>query len=92
MDTTSALALTAQPADTRPEVHYARIAQFSAMTGIKERAIYELLAQGRLRGIKCQRATLVDVKHALKWLDEQPQVKIRPMKPPRDAPPDHQAA
>jgi hypothetical protein len=36
--------------------------------------------------------TLVDVKHALKWLDEQPQVKIRPMKPPRDAPRDHQAA
>jgi hypothetical protein len=76
------------PADTRPDIHYARIPQFSAMTGIRSRAVYELLAQGLLRGVKCQRATLIDVKHALKWLDEQPPVKIRPMHPPRDAPPD----
>jgi hypothetical protein len=89
---TSVFALTAQPADSRPEILYARIPAFSAMTGIKERAVYELLAQGLLRGINCQRATLIDVKHALKWLDEQPPVKIRPMKPPRDAPADHQAA
>jgi hypothetical protein len=92
---TSSYALTPGPITETPVVdmpRYMRIREFSILTAIKPRLIYELLSRGSLRGVKVGRCTLIDVRAGLKWLDNQPSVQIRPMHPPRTAPPDHQAA
>ncbi|MGH7156011.1 MAG: hypothetical protein ACREF3_18955 [Acetobacteraceae bacterium] len=56
---------------------FATIETWTALTGMPRRTVYDNLAAGHLKAIKCGRRTLIDVEHGLAWLRSQPAAVIR---------------
>ena len=73
----------AEPPRLPPMVEFAPIPVWREISGIGRSKTYEELAAGNLRGVKCGRLVLIDVKHGLEWLHSLPQVVIRPRTTPR---------
>jgi hypothetical protein len=61
---------------------FAPISVWRVISGMGRSRIYEELAAGNLRGVKCGRQVLIDVKHGLEWLHSLPPVVIRPRTTP----------
>jgi hypothetical protein len=62
---------------------FATIPMWRELTGMGRSKTYEELGARNLRGVKCGRVVLIDVKHGLEWLRSLPPVVIRPRTTPR---------
>jgi hypothetical protein len=62
---------------------FAPIPRWREISGMSRSKTYEELAAGNLRGVKCGRTVLIDVKHGLEYLRALPPVKVRPRAKPR---------
>jgi hypothetical protein len=76
---------------------FAPIPRWREISGMGRSKTYEELAAGNLRGVKCGRQLLIDVRHGLEFLRSLPAAQIRPRTAPRrrasdDARPDELAA
>ena len=58
------------------DVRFANPKRTYEITGIGVTRIYELLGSGELRALKVGRRTLVDVQHALEWIQKHPPARI----------------
>lgn len=57
---------------------FAPVDRASEILGLSRRTIYELLGSGELKAKKRGTATLVDITHALKYIETLPDAKIKP--------------
>lgn len=57
---------------------YAPLPEWRVISGLGRSKSYELLGEGKLRGIKVGRRLLIDVEHGLEYLATMPAVRIRP--------------
>jgi hypothetical protein len=55
---------------------YATIPDWITISGMRRTGIYEALGQGKLRAIKINNRTLIDVEHGLAWLASLPTADI----------------
>ena len=62
---------------------FAPIPVWREISGMGRSKTYEELAAGNLRGVKCGRQVLIDVKHGLEYLRSLPPVQVRPRTTPR---------
>ena len=60
---------------------YAPPRRFTELTGISRPQIYRHLAKGEFRAIKNGRTTLIDVPHAMEFLNARPAATFRAPKP-----------
>jgi hypothetical protein len=62
---------------------FATIMMWRELSGMSRSKTYEELGVGHLRGVKCGRVVLIDVRHGLEWLHSLPPAEIRPRTTPR---------
>jgi hypothetical protein len=62
---------------------FAPIPRWREISGMARSKTYEELAAGHLRGVKCGRQLLIDVKHGLEYMRSLPPALIRPRTTPR---------
>lgn len=56
---------------------YAALPEWRTISGLGRSKSYELLGDGKLRGIKVGRRLLIDVEHGLEYLATMPAARIR---------------
>jgi hypothetical protein len=62
---------------------FAPIPRWREISGMSRSKTYEELGVGHLRGVKCGRQILIDVRHGLEYMRSLPQAEIRPRTTPK---------
>jgi excisionase family DNA binding protein len=57
---------------------YTSVETASTLLGLSRRTIYQMLGRGELRARKAGKRTLVDIPHALRYLENLPAAQIKP--------------
>jgi hypothetical protein len=71
---------------------FAPIPRWREISGMSRSKTYEELGDGNLRGVKCGRQILIDVRHGLEHMRSLPQAQIRPRTTPKRRSPQKEEA
>jgi hypothetical protein len=81
----------AEPPQLPILAEFAPIPRWREISGMSRSKTYEELGVGNLRGVKCGRQILIDVRHGLEYMRSLPQAQIRPRTTPKRRRPQKEA-